>query len=338
MTGALEWLDRPTDCDVPRPHPPRKALMTNGIVIMDISGQLQPCFYLPATDEWYLLPATECRRLDMGHGDHETVSCQGKVFIITDDLARSQCYDPDSNRWSPVSWANKLSFLTAAVPALAVKNKICFFINEEFRSTALWIYSFDSNSLSSLGNWIDRACFCAVAVDRYIYVLGGNLWSTRKVLSECTRFDTEKNEWQKIAPLNEARKNALGACKNEKIFIAGGWYLDWFQVELLNTCEVYNILTDEWQFIASLALCRTLGSMVVVDETLYVLGGGCQSAGKFSDKVKYYNHEDNEWNDKATVPVNKITLREREEEPYHFKGCSLRVFKGVLTKLQSISE
>ena len=26
VTGALEWLDRrPTDCDVPRPHSPRKA-------------------------------------------------------------------------------------------------------------------------------------------------------------------------------------------------------------------------------------------------------------------------------------------------------------------------
>ena len=34
VRGALKWLDRPTDCDFPR-------------------------FYLPATDEWYLLPATE---------------------------------------------------------------------------------------------------------------------------------------------------------------------------------------------------------------------------------------------------------------------------------------
>ena len=126
----------------------------------------------------------------------------------------SECYDPDSNRWSPVSWTNKLSFSAADVPALVVKNKICFFIKDKFRSTALWIYSFDSNALTPLGNWIDRDCFCAVSVNSYIYVLGGNLRSIYEALSECARFDTEKNEWQKIAPLNEARRNAFGVCKN----------------------------------------------------------------------------------------------------------------------------
>ena len=57
VNEALEWLDRPTDCDVPRPHPPRKSLRTTVIVIKDCYGELQPCIYLPATDEWYLLPA-----------------------------------------------------------------------------------------------------------------------------------------------------------------------------------------------------------------------------------------------------------------------------------------
>ena len=330
VTGALEWLDRPTDCDVPRPHPPRKALTINGIVIVDIYGEMHPCFYLPATDEWYLLPVTECQRI----GVNGTVSCLGKVFIVTEDVARSQCYDPDSNRWSSAPWKNKLPFSKGK--PLVVRNRICFIV-EETDSSTFWTVSLDSNSLTPLRNWVKRAAVCAVAVDSYIYVIGGSVWKDDDcvALTECARFDTELNEWQKIAPLNEARKNALGACKNEKIFIAGGWYLDWFQVELLNTCEVYNILTDEWQFIASLALCRTLGSMVVVDETLYVLGGGCQSAGKFSDKVKYYNHEDNEWNDKATVPVNKIRIKTRKLG-YYFQGCSFRVFKGALTNLESI--
>ena len=109
VTGALEWLDRPTDYDVPRPHPPRKALTINGIVIVDFFGDQQPCFYLPATDEWYLLPETECQRVDAKNMRVlGMVSCLGKVFIITDDVARSQCYDPDSNRWSSAPWKNML--------------------------------------------------------------------------------------------------------------------------------------------------------------------------------------------------------------------------------------
>ena len=145
VTGALEWLDRPTDldCDVPRPHPPRKALTINGIVIMDCFGEVQPCIYLPATDEWYLLPPIESHLLP---GEIcATVSCGGKLFFIagaregawsdramaaaltSNSKTGSACYSPDSNRWSPVSWTNSLSFSTTDAPALVVKNKICFF-------------------------------------------------------------------------------------------------------------------------------------------------------------------------------------------------------------------
>ena len=51
VTSALEWLDRPTDCDVPRPHYPRKALTMNVVVIaIECYGGVQPCIYHPATD------------------------------------------------------------------------------------------------------------------------------------------------------------------------------------------------------------------------------------------------------------------------------------------------
>ena len=145
--------------------------------------------------------------------------------------------------------------------------------------------------------------------------------------------------------MSEARRDAFGVCKNEKIFIAGGSTSDGTEIVYLKTCEIYNILTDEWQFIASLTLRRTLGSMILVDETLYVLGGRTRdryvlmTPGKFSDKVECHNHESDEWNVKATVPVNKITIKKREKlERFFFKGCSLRVFKGVLSNLEFIGK
>ena len=141
VTGALEWLDRPTDCYVPRPHPPRKALMINGIVMVDTYGEMQPCFYLPATDKWYLVPVTECQQIYV----NDTVSCQGKVFIITEDAARSQCYDPDSNRWSSTPWKNKLPFSKGK--PLVVRNRVCFIV-EDTDSSTLWTVSLVSNSLT----------------------------------------------------------------------------------------------------------------------------------------------------------------------------------------------
>ena len=336
VRDALEWLDRPTECDVPRPHPPRKALTVNVIVITDLFGELQPCIYLPATDEWYLLPATDCQRPKM----EQAVSFRGKVLFTNDDIASSQCYDPDSNRWCSPPWREE--FCLGGRP-LVLRNRICFMVAET-NSASLWTYSLDSNSMTPLRDWVERANFCAVALGSYIYVIGGRVREhDHCALTECARFDTERSEWKKIAPLNEARENAFGACKNEKIFIAGGSYFDcWLQIVFLETCEVYNTLTDEWQFIANLTLRRTLGSMVLADETIYVLGGRTsiryQSPGGWSDKVECYNHESNEWIDKATVPVNKITIKKREKLRFFLKGCPLRVFKGVLANLESISE
>ena len=347
VTAALKWIDQSTDCDVPRPHYPRKAMETGVIVITDFFGEVRPCLYVPATDEWYCLPAAEGKP-NVRH----IVSCRGKVFLITDggtndDIARSQCYDPDLNRWFPAPWAkldSELPLTTLTLnKVLAVKNQICFIVVED-GSSALWTYSLDTNSLTSLLNWVVKKSFCAVAVDRNIFVIGGALCGSDdrdSPLSECSRFDTEAEEWQKIAPLNKGRRTAFGASKNEKIFIAGGHYIDcWSQTIYMDSCEVYNMLTDEWQLIASLTLNRNLGSMVTIDDMLFVLGGRTSfryhSGHKFSDKVECYDHKRNEWNDKASIPVSKMTINKREKLKYFFKGCSLRVFKDVLNNLESI--
>ena len=123
------------------------------------------------------------------------VSCRGKVFFITNDIARSQCYDPDLNCWSPAPWtADNLPF-SAGTPLVAEDRN--YFVVEETSSTSLWTYSFNSNSLKPLHNWVERAQFCAVAEDNYIYVIGGRVKTTGESVSECARFDTEENKWQK---------------------------------------------------------------------------------------------------------------------------------------------
>ena len=153
---------------------------------------MKPCIYDPVTDKWYLLPATECQGLNMEQIGHATVFCRGRMFFIADDIARSQCYDPDSNRWCSAPWEKKLPFSKGA--SLVVGNRICFLV-EETDSTALWTFSVNSNSFTPLRNWVEIANFCAVAVD--IFVIGGSARKVRGGLAECARFDTEQNEWKK---------------------------------------------------------------------------------------------------------------------------------------------
>ena len=127
--------------------------------------------------------------------------------------------------------------------------------------------------MTPLFDWVEKVCFCAVVVDKLIYAIGRvmlkdthsygkRVMYRRNLLSHSSTFDTEGNEWKEIALLKEARTGARGVCKNGDIIIAGvhgigpGW---------LNSCEVYNIATNEWQFIASLTMPRVNGKMVLID-------------------------------------------------------------------------
>ena len=92
-----------------------------------------------------------------------------------DDIARSLpvWYGPDLNRWSPAPWEKldselRLTTLTLN-KVLVVKNQICFIVEDG--PFALWTYSIDRNSLTSLFDWVEKESFCAVAVDMHIFVI-----------------------------------------------------------------------------------------------------------------------------------------------------------------------
>ena len=353
VTAALKWFDRSTDCDVdcdPRPHSPRKALETGVIVFLGIKvhwkspsdDTSQISFYLPKTDELYRLPSHEYCSWKT-----RLFSYRRKLFVVTDDIAKSQCYDPDLNRWSPAPWTMNINeeFISNISvlrhvghfleDVLVVRNKVCFIVRDEWRwgmPCTLWTYNLDTNLMAAPQfDWIqEKGGFCAVGVDKYIYVIGGT--KVPVILSECARFNTE-GTWQAIAPLNEARTAPFGVSKNEKIFIAGG--LGSLH-NSLNSCEVYNILTDEWQFIASFTGPPVLGNVLLVDETIYALVE-FQRGIDSTVRVEWYDLERDEWKNRADIPIrDKIIKTKPGHRDYRVRSCSLRVFKDVLSNLEFI--
>jgi len=158
-------------------------------------------------------------------------------------------------------------------------------------------YNLESDSISLPQDWVNGQSFCPLACDKYIFAIGGYMLLEGNE-SEAARFDVVENKWQEIAPIQEARFYAFGVVANNKIFIAGGVGKNSKQ---LKTCEVYNMFADEWQSIASLTVPRNQGHMVLVSETLYVLGGCSQ--GLFTLLVECYDHEKDKWNEKTLLPA-----------------------------------
>ena len=104
----------------------------------------------------------------------------------------------------------------------------------------------------------------------------------------------------------------------------------------LQTCEMYNISTNEWQMIGSLNVPRADGSMMCVKGTVYVLGGMRRRRRYRRNQliVECYDPTEDKWIKKTTIPVKMIS----EDNKDKFTGCVLKLSNGVLEKLDVIKK
>ncbi|XP_020603594.1 influenza virus NS1A-binding protein-like isoform X2 [Orbicella faveolata] len=163
--------------------------------------------------------------------------------------------------------------------------------------------------------------------------------SCGQYLSTTERFDPSANEWEEVAPINQARSGAFGASMNGKVYIAGGQW----RSDIISTCKVYNPVTNEWHLMASLMEPRKCASMVHYEGSLYVLGGlkqvydGRRRSHSAALSVEMFHSEQNEWKKKTVIPTYCIETNEEEDkETNKFKACFVRLFKGVIDKLKPL--
>ena len=174
---------------------------------------------------------------------------------------------------------------------------------------------------------------CVVAAGNHLYVCGGRI--NRDYSTKAERFDTVENKWEEIANMQQKRVGSFGVATEGKIFLAGGRSpgREYYQLfgKWLETCEMYNTSTNEWQLIGSLNVSRAYGSMVCLKGTLYVLGG---SSDLHHLSVEYYDPTRDKWIWKTTIPVEMICKDNKDT----FTGCVLKLSKGVLDKLDVVKE
>ncbi|KAL9966595.1 hypothetical protein ACROYT_G024697 [Oculina patagonica] len=277
VSDALKFIYQNTDRA--SPMPPRIYWKHTHLVVL-VNSDLTLC-YDPDRKEWYRLK----RGGNFFRENYNLTTFQGRLYYSSfGDPCVAKQYDPFLNFWSSLDW--KSSALDVIyMTTLTVVGGIMYAVVEQSHERSkisvkskLIKYDNKSNSWNPVLTFVYEGCSgtygaCAVAMDNYLYLIGGRRGNDFEATAMQTagRFNITEMKWEKIANIQQARWLACGVAARGKIFIAGGWiYYDRPSFLATEKCEVYNSLTNEWHFIASLNKLRARGSMVCFEGTLYL--------------------------------------------------------------------
>ena len=294
---------------------PRGCLDTR--VIVARGGKHTFC-YIPEEDLWKRLPDG---LKDIDAKLTQMIKFRDQLFTFTNNQ-NSERYDPVFNVWSELNLSTnsaKLAVLKGEIYAVEFDTKNW--------TTATKRYNLKQYVWETLDSY-HRECrqgACVIAAGSHLYAFGGkNLCFSNNGTAE--RFDTVKNEWERIADMLEERSDAFGVASQEKILVAGGNG----SRERLETCEMYNTLTNEWQLVANLNVPRCYGSMVCLNGKLYVLGG---ERGPYRHSrelsVECFDPVNDQWIHKTTIPAENMEPRNNNS----FIGSVLKLSRELLDKL-----
>ena len=148
-----------------------------------------------------------------------------------------------------------------------------------------------------------RARHSAVTLNDVVYALGG-IDCVGMSLKSMEYYEPDEDKWYFTQPMKDARVELAAVAHRGKILVVGGSF-DVDDKLLLNTVEVYDPRTGNWNSKSRFPLHISGGSMVEVHGTVYFVGGyvmqdnNCLSV----DSVFRYCDETDSWEGFQTVRV-----------------------------------
>ena len=320
--------------------PPRKRLETHAIVV---GGGDHFFCYLPEKDAWKSLSYQQ-RNISQ-----ETKMINFHDQLYTFHLFCTQRYDPVFNSWSSLELEISDSTECVGVCRGQIYAIDVGVYESTGKTSTVKKYDVESYQWQTVHS-SDSGCrynSCSVVAGNCLYLLGGKAPRDRykkygirvyekpvykesvnnAYVATAEGFNTVENQWKRIADMQQERGDAFGMAFQGKIFVAGGQDRSGKE---LDSCEVYSIATNEWQLIGSLNVPRVSGSMVSVNGTIYVLGGSQPGFPRHAYTVEVYDPLVNKWTKKTTIPLERIPQGRRSS----FKGCALKLSRGVLDKIK----
>lgn len=143
----------------------------------------------------------------------------------------------------------------------------------------------------------------ASLVDGKIYIIGGADSDKLIPISEIVVYDPKTNTWDSTkTDLPTARMNLQAVVLNGKIYAIGGHRGVANNEDGVKTVEVYDPATDEWETKANMIWPRKYFSACLLDNNIYVFGGGYGFCEGTLSAFDAYDPETDTWTPRADIP------------------------------------
>jgi N-acetylneuraminic acid mutarotase len=283
--------------DVPIEISGARAAVVNGKIY--VIGNSFNYEYDPETDTW-----TSKTPMPTGRSGFAVAVYQNKVYVIggsraflEGDFGANEVYDPETDTWeqktpNPTERSSfqanvvdgKIYLIGGAIPGGANFYTHAVALNE--------VYDPATDSWSNMEPMPTAVKHYASAVlDDKIYIMGGQIGDypiPNGTLNLVQVFDPKTNQWSLPARMPINVKYAAGVATTGKyapkrIYVFGGdanneayqnasrYYM--YDVDPTNATQVYDPLTDNWSFAASMFSARYNLVAANVNDTLYAIGG-----------------------------------------------------------------
>ena len=325
---SMKWIFSSTCKNCAKP--PRKCLDTQTDGIFVCGGRKALC-YRPHEDMWYQL-----MDMTLEHQEHAATQYRGRVYVFSRQRVVSgqsqvaEYYMPSNNSWGSIQTNFEYDERFSSLLVLNFDRTLFALTNtDDAPENTIFAYNPVKNEWNIVGgNPLDRWGACGVTDGHHLYIMGGTNKEDDEInaMAKVEKIDPYKYSQEEVAAMNEARHEAFGAAMNGKIYVAGGLQKNGPFYTVLNTCEMYNPLTDEWQLMPSLNVPRYFATMVCYMGALYVVSGLKDTSKSRELTVEMFDSGTNEWKMKSTIPVD------HEKKKVHYRACFAMVHKDVLKK------
>jgi len=139
-----------------------------------------------------------------------------------------------------------------------------------------------------------RAYSATVALNKKIYVFGGDDWSADYSAGNILEvYDTETDTWDTDkALMPTARMGCKAVILDGKIYVAGAWDTERSRAV---SFEVYDPLTDQWEILPDMLEPAGVMTMDALNGKIYITGGCKLSYENIQKTIQIYNPDANSW-------------------------------------------